>query len=135
MQPQISMLSPNKILLVDDDQDDRLLFIEAFNESKTTLQIVQLENGMKLFEYLENESAPRFIIMDFHMELLTGEEILTRMKKSKQYAKIPVIVYSGSSSSIQQHPVLEWGANAYVQKPNSYKETIEIVHSILQLFG
>ena len=124
-----------KILLVDDDQDDRLLMTEAFLETKTPLEVVELENGVKLLEYLEKEEPPRFIVMDFHMERVSGEELLQTLKTTKQYSRIPVIVYSGSSPAIQKDPVLESGANAYVQKPGSFKEMLEIVKSMLLLFG
>ena len=125
------------ILLVDDDEDDRMLFSEAFQELHSTHELVKLDNGAELLQYLEKKVPviPQLIIMDFHMEMGSGEEALTAIRKNRHFCRIPVIIYSGSSGSYQQDPVLKMGANAYVQKPNTYEKTVEVVKSILLLFG
>ena len=127
----------NTILLVDDDADDRMLFSAAFAEVNKDHLLIQLENGQQLLQYLDEKIpiTPRLIVMDSHMQIIDGEEACRKIKNNKNYARIPVIVYSGSSSSFQQEPVLKWGANAYVQKPNTYEKTVEIVKSILLLYG
>ncbi|HUR09990.1 MAG TPA: response regulator [Flavitalea sp.] len=125
------------ILLVDDDADDRMLFTAAFTEAKTDHELIEFENGEQLFQYLDEKipNTPRLIVMDSHMQKIDGEEACRKLKNNKNFARIPVIVYSGTSSSFQQEPVLKWGANAYVQKPSSYEKTVEIVKSILLLYG
>ena len=125
------------ILLVDDDPDDRLLFSEAFREVSRGYDLIELTNGEELLNYLSNKvpPIPQLIVMDFHMERVNGEEALNSIKKNKQLSRIPVIVYSGSSSSMQQDPILKLGANAYVQKPNSYEKMVEVVKSMMLLFA
>ena len=124
------------ILLVDDDPDDRMLFNEAFKQVSNGFELVELKNGVELLQFLQDGHAvPKLIIMDFHMELMSGEEVLVTIKKNKQLSKIPVIVYSGSSSFIQQDPILKLGANAYVQKPNTYEKMVDVVKSMMLLFA
>lgn len=127
----------NTILLVDDDPDDRMLFMEALEGLNSDHEVVELKNAVELLNWLDkqNPQIPRMIVMDYHMEMMNGEEALKAIKKNKLYSKIPVIVYSGSSQSYKLEPVLKWGANAYVQKPSSYDETVEVVKSIVLLFG
>lgn len=124
------------ILLVDDDADDRLLFSEAFNQVNSGFELIQLNNGKELLNYLNNNvpPVPQLIVMDFHMELVSGEEALQSIKKNKQLSRIPVIVYSGTSSTFQQDPILKLGANAYVQKPNTYEKMVDVVKSMILLF-
>jgi CheY-like chemotaxis protein len=125
------------ILLVDDDDDDRMLFSEAFKQVNNGFELVELKNGEELLQYLNQHvpPVPQLIVMDFHMELMTGEEALNSIKKNKQLYRIPVIVYSGSSSTFQQDPILRMGANAYVQKPNTYEQMVDVVKSMLLLFA
>ena len=124
------------ILLVDDDPDDRMLFNEAFKQVNNGFELVELKNGEELMQYLNNgQPVPKLIVMDFHMELMSGEEILMSIKNNKQLSRIPVIVYSGSSSCIQQDPILKLGANAYVQKPNTYEKMVDVVKSMMLLFA
>ena len=125
------------ILLVDDDVDDRLLFSEAFRQVNSGFELIELKNGEQLLQYLYSNvpPVPQLIVMDFHMEVVSGEEALTTIKKNKQFARIPVIVYSGSSVTFQQDPILELGANAYVQKPNTYEKMVDVVKSMMLLFA
>ena len=57
---------PINILMADDDEDDRLLTVDALNESRVLNNLFCVEDGVELLEFLRHEgkytdpaSAPR----------------------------------------------------------------------------
>ena len=73
---------PINILMADDDEDDRLLTIDALKESRVLNNLFCVEDGVELLEFLRHEgkytdpaSAPRpsLILLDLNMQEKTVE--------------------------------------------------------------
>src|SRR6186713_1991328 len=86
------------ILLVDDDEDDRKLFVEATKEVDSTIVCNTASDGMEALAYLQDgrNEVPDFIFLDLRMPGLSGEECLIEIKKDQRMASVPVIVYTTS---------------------------------------
>jgi CheY-like chemotaxis protein len=86
------------ILLVDDDEDDRKLFIEATKEVDSTITCFSASDGMEALAYLRDDrnSVPDFIFLDLRMPGFSGEECLIEIKQEPRIAGVPVIVYTTS---------------------------------------
>ena len=57
-----------KILLVDDDLDDRELFVEAFSLIHERSEVATLEGSDRLIEYLKNLPVlPDYLFLDLNM--------------------------------------------------------------------
>jgi CheY-like chemotaxis protein len=50
--------SPLRVLLTDDDEGDRLVFKEIFEEMETDTIVQMVNDGEQLMDYLKNESNP-----------------------------------------------------------------------------
>jgi CheY-like chemotaxis protein len=106
------------ILLVDDDEDDRMMIIEALRGVIQDVEITQIENGLGLVAFFEdNKPAPDLILMDMNMPKMNGLEILCIMKKDPVHRAIPVVILSTTSSSELVGRAYELGANAFMIKP------------------
>src|SRR5688572_8171267 len=62
------------VLLADDDEDDRELFIEALHEVAPQVKVSYVENGEELMQTLNNPSAklPDIIFLDLNMPHKNG---------------------------------------------------------------
>lgn len=121
------------ILLVDDDEDDRALFVEATKELDNTIVCLSASDGMEALAYLQDgrNEVPDFIFLDLRMPGLSGEETLTEIKKDPRLSPVPVIVYTTSRDVQESKRLKELGAAHFTTKPVSEDEVYYIVSFVL----
>ena len=125
------MLKYKKIVLVDDDADDRQIFEEILREIDPEAVVVTAENGLEMIALLDkmaDDELPDMIILDQNMPKMTGKESLIFLKESDRYHSISTIVYSTYQVMDFYRECLELGAQDVVAKPNTlqtYREMIE----------
>ena len=61
-------MEPIHILLADDDENDRLIFIDAFEEIKLKTVVTTVKDGIELIQYLQSPGAilPHVLFLDQH---------------------------------------------------------------------
>lgn len=119
------------IFLVDDDEDDRLFFVEAIQEIDNTVACSLAENGRKALQKLHAlVELPDLIFMDINMPELNGFECLKELKKSPRLATIPVIMLSTSVSHKDIDYSMALGAKMFFTKPNSYTKLCELLRKV-----
>jgi CheY-like chemotaxis protein len=117
-----------KILLAEDDAEDRFIIEDAFNEIGIHDVIQFVEDGEKVLEYLKDTPAdlPGLIVLDLNMPRLNGTETLRLLKDSEKFRNIPVIIFSTSINEIEKESCLTLGALEYLVKPSRYADSIAI---------
>ncbi len=110
------------ICLADDDEDDRLLFTDAFGELKITTKVKTFCDGAELMAYLNDEKAilPEILFLDLNMPKKSGLECLSEIKASERFSEMAVAIYSTSSSEDHIEETFIKGANIYIKKPNDF---------------
>jgi len=107
-----------KILLVDDDPDDQLFFIDAVKELIPAIECNIANNGKEALHQLQEfSSPPSLIFLDLNMPYMNGFECLTELRKVNQYKEIPVIILSTSNNPNDKERTIAMGANFFVTKP------------------
>jgi len=121
-----------KILLIDDDQDDRDLFIDAATLISDEIEITTLESGVSLVTDLNNEvvKIPDLIFLDINIPEMDGWTCLSLLKENEKYAFIPVIMYSTSHHKEDIKRAKEAGALTYLSKPYDFKELTKALEEI-----
>lgn len=119
-----------KILVIDDDQFFAKTLESALPKEKYSL--VYAEDGEVGLAKLESEK-PDLIILDLMMPKLDGTEFLKRLRDSKDFGKIPVLVSSNLSSVKKISDVMAMGAIGYVIKSDESLESI--VQDIERVLG
>jgi CheY-like chemotaxis protein len=113
---------PLRILLVDDDEMDRNLFIDAFEELKMGTNVHTVNDANELMEYLTNhgDSLPHFIFLDLKMPRKGGVECLKEIRANAKFKAISIAIYSTSASQSDIDDTFHNGANVYITKPNDF---------------
>lgn len=127
----------HRIVIVDDDADDREIIKDAFVNSGTDQEYVFLENGDKLMEYLEinlANSLPSLILLDLNMPGKDGRETLKEIKTDNRYQHIPTIVFTTSSSHRDRIMAYSLGANCFITKPDTFNKLIDLANCISRLW-
>jgi CheY-like chemotaxis protein len=116
-----------KILLADDDMEDRFIMQDAFNAINLPEVPLLVEDGEKVLEYLsdirDKEGVlPSLVVLDLNMPRLSGTQTLRELKTMEAYKHIPVIIFSSSLNVIEMHECKQLGALSYMVKPFTYEE-------------
>ena len=127
------------ILLVEDNQDDELLTLRALNKHHISSAIVVARNGVEALDYLFG-GGPRFagaatagvqlVLLDLNLPLLSGVEVLKRIRADERTRFVPVIVLTSSREDQDILDCYASGANAYVRKPVDFREFCEMASTI-----
>ena len=125
-----------KILMVDDDADDRDIIrfsMESINASDT---IGFAEDGEQALTILQDDVAaspiPELIVLDLNMPRMNGTETLRSLKQDERFKNIPVIIYSTSINPFEKEKCMELGAHSFITKPISYQESLDIAQAFLR---
>jgi len=128
-----SSVSEKLVFLVDDDEDDSLLFEMAIHQTIPHCKVRIFDNGLVMLEVLNEPGAkPHLIFLDLNMPYPNGLEILTNLKINRQWAAIPVIILTGNDDPERTQLAYQLGAQSVIKKPSSYEHLLEIVFAIRQ---
>lgn len=128
----------NYILIAEDDADDRFLLETAFREIGSKEELVFVQNGVELFQFLATQNGkpelskrfPGFIMLDLNMPKKDGREVLKEIKENCLYKKIPIIVFTTTKNENDISRCYDLGANSYVVKPVNYEELMNVIRDI-----
>lgn len=128
------------ILLVEDNEGDILLILEAFEELKLKAEINVAKNGQEALDYLfkrgeyANMSKPDLVLLDINIPIFNGHEVLQQIKADPNLRKIPVIMLTTSSNQKDIDKAYENHCNSYVQKPLNVDEFLSAILKIEQFW-
>lgn len=113
---------PYHIVLADDDESDRLLFLEAFRELKIKTIIHTVNDGRELMDYLSQKDTrlPQLLFLDLNMPRKNGLQCLKEIRENDNLKNISVAIYSTSASEKDIDETFLYGANVYIKKPNDF---------------
>ena len=121
---------PILILLADDDENDRLLFTDVFQELKINTIIHTVNDGLQLMEYLlkNKTKLPQLLFLDLNMPFKNGLECLKEIRSNPDLRELSVAIFSTSLSQKDIDETFIQGANIYINKPNSFNELKEVLN-------
>lgn len=117
------------ILVVDDD----IITLKTVSFMlKEQYEIDCVNSGEECLAYLQ-ESIPDMILLDMNMPKMSGLEVLERMKKDPQFAKIPVIFLSAEEDKEAEVKGVEAGALDFITKPFTEEIVVQRVNRLMEL--
>jgi CheY-like chemotaxis protein len=120
------------ILLIDDDQDDVELFVEAVKQLNKNIEIEIAYNSLKALNDLKIAAhLPDFIFLDMQMPYLSGQEFLNEIAQIPRLNSIRIIVYSSHTTSTLQQLVKHSSQVSYITKPYSFSELVKMLDELL----
>ncbi|MDF2437800.1 MAG: response regulator [Bacteroidota bacterium] len=124
-----------KILLADDDEDDRFFFELALSELKRNVKLDSVVNGEKLMHYLNGagDKLPDVLFLDINMPKKNGAECLKEIKAIDSLKDIPVIIHSTALSDLMTESLYDNGAIYYIHKkePKKLKKCIDHILNLV----
>lgn len=125
-----------EILLVEDNEADARLTIEALKEGKVRNRMHVARDGVEAMQYLRREGAhanaarPDLVLLDLNLPKMDGREVLAAMKGDDKLRRIPVVILTTSKAEEDIVRTYDLHANCYITKPVDLEQFIEVVKSI-----
>ena len=125
-----------RILLVEDNPADVLLFKKALNERAELTNANVLHDAETVMDYLQNHAAkfgkaqPDIVVLDLSLPKLNGMELLKLIKKHPKTMEFPVLVLTNSINVKDMVAAYRNGAAGFIQKSvdlEAYKEDLASV--------
>jgi CheY-like chemotaxis protein len=118
------MLHPKRLFLIDDDEDDHLIFHLALGELGLETDCFEDTNSEEALLRLREGSVPvpDLIFLDWNMPKISGKECLICIRQIPACAHVPVIIFTTSSSWYDKDETQQLGASYFLTKPNSVKK-------------
>ena len=119
-----------KLLLADDDMDDRLFFEDAIEELFTSYKLSTVTDGVELMEVLfdNSEQLPDILFLDINMPRKNGCECLAEIKANDILKDIPVVIFSTSLDMEIVNKLYENGAHYYIRKPGDFNVLKKVIY-------
>ena len=125
-----------RILLIEDNEGDIVLTIEALRQAKIRNQIDVVRDGEEAILFLRKEGlhsnahTPDIIFLDINLPKIDGTAILAIVKKDELLKSIPVIMLTTSDAEKDIMKSYNNHANCYVTKPVDMSKFMEVINTI-----
>ena len=123
------MITNNKILIIEDDQDIRDLI--SFNLSKNGYKTILSRDGEKGIEKAKNEK-PDLVLLDLMLPGIHGLDVCKILKTDSSLNKLSIIMLTALGQEEDIIKGLEAGADDYITKPFSFKILFARIKSVLR---
>jgi CheY-like chemotaxis protein len=121
-----------KILVVDDEQDAELLFVQQFrNEIKSgTVAFHFVLDATAALNYLETLEPFDVVLVlsDINMPGITGIELLKRIKN--QFPKLHVVMVTAYDDPHNTENAKQFGASGFITKPVNFHELKQKINEL-----
>ena len=125
-------MSVHSVFLIDDDTDDKEIFIAALEEVDPDVKCSTAANGREALEKIVTQQVKAdLILLDLNMPLMNGKQFLTEIKKTSKVKDVPVIIYSTSTETKDVVDTIQMGAVFFLQKPNRFEDLSKALSGII----
>lgn len=119
--------------IVDDDS-------EMGNAVQLMLKLLGFETRIFLdapstAKTLLSGQRPDVILLDIHMPVVSGLDLLEFLRQRAEFRYLPVIMLTSEAADVMVDAALDMGADAYLTKPLALEELEATLQRVLQLYG
>ena len=123
------------ILLVDDDEDCRMLAKDALHQGHIMNEVYEVGSAEEALEFLYQRGnyhwAPRvgLVYLDIQMPGMDGQELLKVLRADDNLKDLPIVMMTNLCDDREKEEAARSGANSYTVKPSDPEQYI---HTVLQ---
>lgn len=119
-----------KLVLIVDDEPNIVLSLE-FLMQQAGYDVRIARDGNEALECVV-EKTPDLILLDLMIPKRDGYDVCQTLRRSEEWAKIPVIMLTAKGREVEKEKGMAMGANDYITKPFS---TAALTQRVKELLG
>ena len=118
----------NKVLVADDEI--HIIHVVAIKLRNNGYEVIAANNGVEAYD-LACREKPDIVVTDYQMPLMTGIELIAKLRGDERTKDIPVILLTARSFAVSQEQQESLGVSSCLSKPFSPKELLKTIQDIL----
>jgi CheY-like chemotaxis protein len=128
--------SARPILLVEDNEMDIDLTLQAFEENNVANPVVVCRDGEEALQYMEahgeanDNQLPLLVLLDLRLPKVDGIEVLRQAGDHDIWRRVPFVVLTTSRENRDVGAAYQLGVNSYIVKPVDFGAFMEVVRTI-----
>jgi len=127
-----------KILLVEDNENDVELTLNALQECRLTNEVAIARDGAEALDYMysrnqfkdRGEGQPCVILLDLKMPRVDGLEVLRTLKGDPEMRHVPIVMLTSSREERDLVRSYDLGVNAFVVKPVDFSQFVSAIRNL-----
>jgi DNA-binding response OmpR family regulator len=119
-----------KILIVEDNEQDRKIITRALNKAGFK-DVITAENGEEGVEKAKSEK-PNLVILDTVLPGIDGFETCSRIRKTRDSKTTKIIITTGTVDAVDASKARSSGADDYVVKSSDFSYLLKGIKSLLK---
>jgi len=121
-------MAAKKVLVVDDEI--HIVHVVAIKLRNNGFEVITAANGAEAFELTCSEK-PDVVVTDFQMPIMTGLELVEKIRQNEEIKDIPVILLTARNFAIEDKQKEDLQISDCLSKPFSPKELLRSIQDIL----
>ena len=121
-------MADKRVLVVDDEI--HIVHVVAIKLRNNGYEVVSADNGAEAYD-LALKEKPDIIVTDFQMPIMSGMELIKKLRQNDVTKDIPVIMLTARSFAVPQEQKDELRISGCLSKPFSPKELLGHIEDIL----
>jgi two-component system response regulator len=126
-----------RLLLVEDDPNDRELIQLALESYHFVNQIDIVEDGEEALHYLfgtgdhpPTRQLPRLVLLDLKLPKINGIQVLEAIRSDSRTKNLVVVVMTSSAEDRDLKSCYNLGVNSYIVKPFDFQQFVDISQKV-----
>lgn len=123
------------VILVDDDEGNRILFKKILKELKIGVKIQSFSNAANLMEYLNSKEAqiPEILFMNYYISQKNSLEYVSEIKTDFRFDNMVTAIYSENLSESEVEEIFVNGANIFIKKKDDYNALKKVLSEVITI--
>jgi CheY-like chemotaxis protein len=121
-------MTGKRVLIVDDEV--HIIHVVSIKLRNNGYEVISADNGAEAYE-LACKEKPDIIVSDFQMPVMSGLELVEKLRECDTTKDIPVIMLTARSFAISQEQQEELRISSCLSKPFSPKELLGNIEDVL----
>jgi two-component system, cell cycle response regulator DivK len=121
-------VSSKTILYVEDNEYNLKIVRQLL--SRTTYRLIEAMDGEQGV-HMARQELPDLILMDIQLPKISGLDATRQLRADPQTAHIPIVAITSFALSGDSEKAKEAGASAYLAKPYSPRELLQIIRQLV----
>lgn len=139
----MTMAKIKKILLVEDNENDVELTLNALEECQLSNEVQVARDGAEGLDYIYQRGSftgregglPCVILLDLKMPRMDGLEVLRHLKSDPAVRQIPIVMLTSSREERDLVVSYDLGVNAFVVKPVDFSQFLQAIRNLGTFWG
>ncbi len=121
-------MTGKRVLVVDDEV--HIVHVVAIKLRNNGYEVISADNGAEAFE-LACKEKPDIIVTDYQMPVMSGLELVEKLRNCDETEDIPIIMLTARSFAISKEQQEDYKIASCLSKPFSPKELLGNIEDVL----